>query len=365
MTRAKPCSFLGVVVAMTIGACDKPQSTRLDEAPLPHVRAAEVRWVQPRPQSRHLVPLVAYREARLSPRSGGQVTALHVDEEQQVEAGDELVRFAADDPRGGLISARAGMSRLKESLRDTERQLEDARSLVKAGAGTTREVEALETQQATLLAQLREARGSLVRAKDRVGAAAIEAPFAGTATRVDTEVGEFVAPGVVAIVLSQLDPIAIEVPLTQEEAELSDVGGLTFSVKARGGEREAELEWISSAAADRTATFVARLKMANPDRRLRSGELVDVEVFGAAQDRVMAVPFTAVRWAADQSYVLRIADTHLERVDVEVRDEADDLVVIEGDVTVGDKVVSAGPIALRQGDEVAVVDTKAEAIAAR
>ena len=363
MFRPKHCSLLGLV--LVLGACDKPQSTRLDEAPLPHVRAHEVAWVQPRPQSRHLVPLVAFREARLSPRTGGQVTALHVDEEQRVDKGDELVRFAADDPRGGLMSARASISRLKENLRDTQRQLEDARSLVKAGAGTTREVEALETQQATLQAQLREARGSLVRAKDRVGAATIEAPFAATATRVDTEVGEFIAPGVVAIVLSQLDPIAIEVPLTQEEAELSDAGGLTFSVKARGGDREAALEWISSAADARTATFTARLKMDNPERKLRAGELVDVEVFGAAQDRVMAVPFTAVRWSADQSYVLRIAENRLERVDVRVQDEADDLVVIEGEVNVGDKVVSAGPVSLQPGDEVQIVDGKAEAIASR
>lgn len=356
---------LGLLATTPLGfaACDKPESTRLETKPLPHVRVANVTWVQPRPQSTHLAPLVPLRRARLSPRTGGQVVSIKVDEEERVEAGKVMVRFAADDPRGGLMSAKASIERIDESLRDTQRELDDARELVAGGVGTTREVERLESQQATLKAQLREARGGLVRAKDRVGAATIEAPFDATVTKVDTEVGEYIAPGAVAVVLAQLDPIAVEVPLTQPEVELSDADGLSFKVTARGREVDSKLEWVASESEQGNATFIARLQIPNPKRTLRAGELVDVQVFGAAKERVMAVPFTAVRWAAEQAYVLRVQNTTLERVDVMVVDESDELVVIEGKLAVGDAVVSTGPIALLPGDEVSVVDPPSDTIA--
>ena len=363
-------SSLGALLctaSLSVGlvGCDEQESTQLDEKVAPHVRAAEVRLIEPRPRSRHLAPLQAHRRARLSPRTGGQVLVLSADEEQRVKQGAVLVRFAALDSKGGLMSAKASITQIKESLGDAKRELEDARDLVSKGAGTTREVERLETQIATLEAQLSNAKGTLVQAKDRVGAATLVAPFAGTITAVDTEVGEFVAPGVVAVVLAELDPIAVEVPLTQAEVETYDrEGGLSFEVRAREVSVDAQLEYISSESTD-GSTFTARLKIPNEGERLRSGELVDVEVYGAARTQVKAVPFTAVRWAADQAYLLSIADDGtLARIDITVVDESEESVIVEGDITPGTRVVETGPTALREGDTVEVVAAPGETLAA-
>lgn len=290
---------------------------------------------------------------------------LGVDEEQTVEQGEVLVRFVSQDSKGGLISAKASITQIQESLTDAKRELQDARDLVAKNAGTTREVERLETQIATLRAQLANAKGTLVQAKDRVGAAVLEAPFAGTITAVQTEVGEFVAPGAVAVVLAELDPIAVEVPLTQAEVATYDrEGGLSFDVQARGKPLQAALEYISSESVD-GSTFLARLEIPNPEKKLRSGELVDVEVYGAARAGVKAVPFTAVRWAAEQAYVLQVDDAGvLSRVDVTVLDESDEDVIIDGALEVGARVVETGPTALRAGDTVVVVAAPGETLAA-
>lgn len=365
LSGALLCAACVLGASAVMVGCDKTESTQLDEKIVPHVRAAKVRLIEPRPRSRHLAPLQAHRRARLSPRTGGQVLVLAADEEQKVKQGATLVRFAAQDSKGGLISAKASISQVQESLSDTKRELEDARDLVSKGAGTTREVERLESQIATLKAQLSNAKGSLVQAKDRVGAATLIAPFSGTITVVDTEVGEFMAPGAVAIVLAELDPIAVDVPLTQAEVETYDrEGGLSFEVEARGKGVEAELEYISSESTD-GSTFTARLKLPNPGETLRSGELVDVEVFGAARAKVTAVPFTAVRWAAEQAYVLVVADDNtLTRIDVALVDESEDDVIIEGELAPGTRVVETGPTALRDGDTVKVVAAPGETLAA-
>ncbi|MCA9653377.1 MAG: efflux RND transporter periplasmic adaptor subunit [Myxococcales bacterium] len=352
-----------LVLPLAVVGCDKSESTRLEEIPLPHVRAETVVMVSPRPKSRHLVLLQPARRARLSPRMGGQVIDLLVDEQQQVEVGEMLVKLAAQDSKGGLITAKASISRIKEQLLDTERELHTARDLVKRGVETTRAVERLETQQATLEAQLREAKGTLVRAKDAVGASSIDAPFSGTITRVDTELGEYIGPGSVAMVIAQLDPLAAEVPLTEAEVAMNDRGGLGFGLVVRGEHVEPQLEWLASEADPGTSTFTARLRVPNPSARLRAGESAQVEVFGPERAPITAVPMTAVRWAADVSYVLRLQGTKVERVEVTVLDDSEELVTIAGPVAAGDRVVAAGPLSLMPGDEVVVVDAQAETLA--
>jgi hypothetical protein len=80
---------------------------------------------------------------------------------------------------------------------------------------------------------------------------------------------------------------------------------------------------------------------------------------------VKAVPFTAVRWAAEQAYVLQVDDAGvLSRVDVTVLDESDEDVIIDGALEVGARVVETGPTALRAGDTVVVVAAPGETLAA-
>ena len=103
--------------------------------------------------------------------------------------------------------------------------------------------------------------------------------------------------------------------------------------------------------------------MPNPSARLRAGESAQVEVFGPERAPITAVPMTAVRWAADVSYVLRLQGTKVERVEVTVLDDSEELVTIAGPVAAGDRVVAAGPLSLMPGDEVVVVDAQAETLA--
>jgi RND family efflux transporter MFP subunit len=370
--RPKRCFSTGrralLLAALVAGAagCSQRESTRLEQKPAPHVRAVPVVEVAPQPKSRHLVRLEPARRARLAPRVGGEVTAIDVTEQQEVEAGATLIRFAGSASRGGLMTAQATIARIQESLRDNGRELDTARALLAKNIETTRAVEQLETERVRLEAQLREAKGTVVQARDQVGATAVTAPFAGTVTRIDTEVGEYMPPGAVALVLAQLDPLAVEVPLTQDEVALYDQGGLQFQVLARGRMVDAELEWLATEADEGTSTFRARLRVPNPARALRAGELADVEVFGPERAKLAAVPMTAVRWTADRSYVLRIAEgDKVEQIDVRVLEDAGDLVAIGGEIRPGDRVVATGPTALLAGDAVVVVDGPAKTLAAR
>lgn len=361
-----PLATLAALLALSAApACSNSRGSEEVGPALPHVRAATVVEVSARPRSRHLVLLEPARRARLAPRVGGQVVAINVDEQQDVEKGQVLVRLAATNAKGSLVTAKATISRIKAQLRDNNSELATSRKLASQGVERAREVERLETQRQSLQAQLREAEGQLIRARDGTDATEIVAPFAGTVTSIDTEVGEFVGTGAPMLVVSQLAPLAAEVPLSESEVALRDGSGLQFSAIVRGERRDVKLEWLAREADPGTSTFTARLLLDNDEQTLLAGESAEVEVFAAAQPASAAVPATAIRWFGDESYVLRLEGDVVARVPVEVLDDAEELVAIEGEIAAGDAVVATGPTRLRDGDKVVVADRSGSTIASR
>lgn len=351
-------------VALFVSGCGgKP--AEVQEQRVPRVRVATVTQVVPRIESRHLVLLEPWRRAELSPRYGGQIAELLIDEQVEVAQDDLLVRLVDSDASGSLISAKASRTSSEARLADLERQLADARSLLQTGAGTRREVERLETEIETTRASIRQAAGQVIQSRDRKAANTITAPFAGVITTVSAELGEYAAPGAPIATLAELDKLAVDVPLSEYEMVTHERSKLEFEVRIRGVEVPTTLEWIAREADVGTNTFPARLRIDNQDKRLRAGEAVEVRVRGEQGKPVLTVPPTAVRWDGSQAYVLRAtavgsgeqAREQLERVDVTVHEDVDGAVAIEGPIAVDQRVVSSGPATLVDGDEAIMVSS--------
>jgi RND family efflux transporter MFP subunit len=362
---ALPTTFLALALTLAIG-CDDDSESVVAEEHQPRVRIAEVREVVPEISSRHLVLLEPWRRAQLAPRYGGQIAELLIVVESEVAAGDLLVRLVDADARGSLMSAQASRTSSEKRLDDLERQLADARDLLASGAGTRREVERLETEIETTRASIRQASGQVIQSRDRRAANEITAPFAGVITSLDAELGEYIGPTAPMATLSELDPLRVSVPLSESEMVVHERGSLTFELLIRGTSMPADLEWISREAEPGTNTFTARLRIPNPDKRLRAGEAIEVRVRGAKGEARLVVPATAVRWEGAQAYVLRAVETaegieQLTRIDVTVREDVDGGVAIEtlaggqSPLAPGDRVVSSGPATLVDGDTAIMV----------
>lgn len=356
--------LLAVALGATVGCGSGSPVTEQGDG-LPRVRAAKVEAVTARPESRHLVLLEPARRARLAPRYGGEVSEVFVDEQVPVKEGQLLIRLRDADVRASLRSARGAVASAREQLDDNQRQTDRSAQLNAAGVESARQLEALQSATVTANAMLEQARGQFLSAKDRRDASKIGAPFDGVITTVDTEVGEYAAPGQAVLTISELSTLAVVVPLSEQEAVLHDRGGLSFEVRVREEKVGVELEWVAREANVGTATFPARLRIPNPDGSLRAGESAEILVSGPALDPVPTIPATAVRWDGAQAYVFTIADGVVHRAEIEVIENVGDGVAIESALETGTTVVSRGPATLAEGDKVVVVDSDPDAVAQR
>ncbi len=348
------------IATWTLAACSQAPDTSIDLPP-PHVEVATVELVPARPSSRHLELLQASRRSRLAPRVGSTVAQVLVQEEDRVEAGQTLVRLVGADAQGNMLAVQGSREQIRALLKDTEAELARARSLAAQGVESERAVERLENERDRLRAQLREVRGNLLRARDRRSATALVAPFAGVVTRVDTEVGEYAAPGTPLATVSDLDPLAIEFTVTEREISLHRKGGLRFEVTVHGEPVPSDVDWISSEADPGSASFPVRLIVPNPDLALRAGLTAEVRVYGSEAAPEPAVPPTAVRYQGARPFVFRLDGDVIHSVPIRVGEDRKDRVTIEGPLQPGDRVVAAGPFNLADGDE--VVPASAEATA--
>ncbi len=150
--------------------------------------------------------VVPVRDAQLAFQSGGVVSRVLVSAGDAVAAGDPLVRLATterqaavDQAEGAVAAARAQRDLLPDDAEQAQKDLADAQ-IAQAEA-------ALELAQATL------------------DQAELRAPFAGTITAVEIEVGEVAAPGVPVLVLADLSRWHVEtLDLSEEDVLALHVG---------------------------------------------------------------------------------------------------------------------------------------------
>ncbi|MEY4675457.1 MAG: hypothetical protein RL148_3241 [Planctomycetota bacterium] len=281
----------------------------------------------------------ATRRAGLSPGTGGQVGRLHVKEGDRVQAGQVMLELWNDDLQAQLLLATSELdrsralaeeARLRADIaeRESKRQLE----LQQQGMAPEERVErAVMEAQAARAEEVAARADSMVREhQTRLIAAQIErtvlrAPFAGIVAEVSGEVGEYVTPSPVGIMLPAavdlIDDTSLYVSAPIDEVDASRVrtgmvarvtmdafGRKTFAGKVR---RIAPYVLDREKQARTVDVEVDLDPGSAADVLLLAGYSADVEVLLEERPDVLRVPTEAVR---EDSVVLVVGpDNVVER----------------------------------------------------
>jgi len=254
-----------------------------------------------------------------------------------VERGGVLVDLSSGAQLAGLEEARAAYQEAERQL--TRQQELAARQLISASQ--------IDSQRAARDAA--RARMDVVRAQlsDRV----ITAPFDGVLGLRQVSPGSLVTPGTPIATLDDISVIKLDFSVPER----------FLAVLARGQEIAARSEAypgrafvgrvtsVDSRVDPVTRSVAVRAEIPNPDRLLRPGMLMSVQLFREPRD-ALVVPEIAILQIGMESFIYRVtAEQIAERVQVKLgARRKGEVEVVEG-LAAGDRIVTEGAVKLRDG----------------
>jgi HlyD family secretion protein len=291
-------------------------------------KAVEVEEVAPREVKASILAsgnLVFREQALLSPEVIGKVRAVLVEEGDQVEAGqvvlrlDEQVYQAEVAQQEAFVrQQRINIERQRLGVDNAERQWNRVRELSRRGLLDDTQSDnarhAFEVAKVELRASreaLKQAEASLQQARERLAKTEIRAPIAGTVMALDIKVGETAVSSATGIAGSSLMTIAnadsLMTEVNVDEADIAriavgqpvDVFAAAFPDTALAGEVESiPLSPRSSGVGQQASlarNYAVKVRLADPNAlALRPGMTCRAEIYTASAAGVLAVPVQAV-----------------------------------------------------------------------
>lgn len=339
--RTAACLGLVAALALSPAAPVAAQGPQAAAKPVP-VIAAEV---HPQPfvdRVEALGTLKANESVRVTANVTETVSAIHFDDGERVEKGEILVEMTSAEEHALLEEVRARVG-------EAERQWERVKSLV---AQRSASESLLDERRRDLDA----ARAQLVAIESRLDDRLIKAPFSGVLGLRDISRGALVTPGDLITTLD--DDSVMKLDFAVPSVFLTDLApGLAIAAKARAyGERtfEGEIRSVDSRVDPVTRSIQVRALIPNPDRTLKPGVLMQVELQRNPREG-LAVPEAALLQQGRDHFVMRVgADDKAERVQVRIGARRPGTVEIVEGLTAGDRVITHGNDKVRPGQAVTI-----------
>lgn len=334
--------FLSFVALFIATVSSLPAAAQSDPTPI------FVQRIESRPLTEKLEALGTLRANEATVLSASvteTVTAIHFDDNQQVEAGQVLVEMTSAEEHAQLEEAIS-------TLDEAERQFVRVKSLAKTNLATASQ---LDQQRASVEAARAQLRAVQSRLQDRL----IIAPFKGVVGLRNISVGALVRPGDIITTLD--DNSVMKLDMEVSSIYLGHLHpGLTVEARAAALEGRVFIGTITSIGSridPVTRSLTVRAKIPNTDGILRPGMLMTTTLSKPERTAIM-INEEAVTQVGKRSYVYVVESESDSQVvhqrDVKLGVRQTGLVEIVDGLSEGEQIVVHGAIKLRDGAAVTV-----------
>lgn len=306
--------------------------------------------------------LLARRESRLGPEVGGRIAEIFVEEGDRVEAGTPLFRIDPEPYELALRQAEARLDSARAQRKQLASDLARGKKLRRQQVMAETEMDQLGTSLEVATAAMREAEEAVALAQRNLDQTLVRAPYAGSvAARLEDEgTTALVQPQTVVIVLQETKELEAQAALPEiyfaavrpGDSALLHVEGLPYPIPS-------EVHSVADAVDPATRTFLVKMRVPNPDHRLKAGVFARVEIIPVAKSDVILVPIGAVRREDGRAQVLVVREGRAVAVPVLLGAVSEDAVEVLHGVRVDDVIV-VGQAARTLGPGMRVVPRNGE-----
>jgi membrane fusion protein (multidrug efflux system) len=320
--------------------------------PAATVTATEVKATPWQPRLQAVGNVQAVQGVLVNNEVAGQVKRILFESGDQVTAGQSLVQLDTEVDEAALVGLKAGLDLARLQLERNQKLLRDR-------AVSQGDVDELNARVAQTLAEVRE-KEALINKKT------ILAPFDGQLGIRRVNLGQFLEAGSAIAELEALDPLYVDYALPERRlSEIQVDQPVEVRVQAYP-ERvfEGRIQAISPAVSRETRNIQVRALVPNPDRLLLPGMFAKVDTLLAAREDVLTLPRQAIAFNTygDSVFVIEQGgDEDADELIVQRRQiktgavRGQEIEILEG-LEVGERVVLAGQVKLRNGASVQVVE---------
>lgn len=316
--------------------------------------------------------LEAIERVDVRSRVAGAVDKVHFREGALVRAGDLLVTIDPAPYAAEVERLEAQVAAADARVGFTKTEVERAQRLAGTPALSERELDTRTNTYKEAEANLRAAKAALQVARLNLGYTQVRAPVAGRVGRLEFTVGNLVAAGPGAPVLTTLvsvDPIyasfnadegvvsrALAV-LSPEANAAADVGHIPVQMSTAepvGAWTEGRLQLIDNQVDAASGTVRVRAVFENKGGRLIAGQFVRVRMAQPRQAPVLAVSERAIGTDQDKKFVMVVgADNKAAYREVKLGAMTGDYRIITSGLSANERIVVAGLQRVKPGDDVA------------
>jgi RND family efflux transporter MFP subunit len=294
------------------------------------------------PLSGSLQPLL---QSTVKSKVSGEVQKVFVREGERVSQGQVLAQIDTADIKARLDSQIAALEEARAKWQIAAKNRDNNLALLKQNFISQNAFDTTESTYKASEASVRSAEAQVRLARNALEDAMVHSPLAGIVARKMVNAGEKVAPDSPLLSIVDLAQMEIEAPVPASEVPRVRVGQVA-SFRVDGfGERTfvGRVERINPVTEQGSRSITLYLSVPNAEGLLKGGMFAKGDLVLDKTEPMPAVPMSAIREEAGQTYVFTLEGGKLARraVTLGLRDEQSGLVEVRSGLTAGVQVINA------------------------
>jgi membrane fusion protein, multidrug efflux system len=356
---------IAIACALGVAACSKPPPPA---PPATDVKVAEVGKQDVPVHSEWVGTTDGYINAQIRAKVQGYLLTKGYREGSTVKAGQLLYQLDPRQYQADLDKAQGDLAQAKANLQRSQLNEAKYRPLVAVGAVSRREYDDTVQEVRANEAAVEAAKGMVAAAKLNLEWTTITSPVEGVAGITQAQIGDLISPATVMTTVSQVNPIKVYFPISEQEY-LKFADGIEHFRRTGDASTAPTLELILSngdvyprqgkpSAVNRqveaqTGAIQVESLFDNPDNLLRPGQFARIRAVTETLTGALVVPQRAVQEVQGNHQVAVVMpDDTVQIRGVKVGPRYESLWVITDGVKAGERVVVEGLQKVRDGVKV-------------
>lgn len=353
--RSVVCSFLFAFVVLCPG-CQGQAGPKI-AAPPPDVLVTEVIQQDVPIYFEWIGTTEGNVNAQIRPRVQGSLQSREYKEGSVINAGQLMFEVDPREYEAALNQALGDLGRAEANLGKTQLDVARYTPLAKEGAISQQELDnAIQANQANK-ASVEAARAAVERARLNLSWTKVTSPITGIAGISVAQIGDLVTPNTVLTTISQVDPIKVYYPISEQEylrfaRRIQDIeagrDGQATPLELTLADGSVYPERGTFSLADRqvdlrTGTITVQGVFPNPSNILRPGQYAKIRVAAEMRKGALLAPQQAVQQLQGSYQVAVVGeDQKVEIRGVKVGEQVGNMWIITQGVKVGERIIVSG-----------------------